>query len=262
MSAVTSRLNPVEYIQHHLTNLTVGTGFWSFHVDTLFFGWVTALAVMGIAWLGVRHMDPDHPGAVQNVLEYLIEFVQDQVRSIFPTENAFVGPLALTAFMWIFLMNALDLLPVDLLPKLASFIGVHHLRIVPTSDPYTTLGLAFGVFALTLYQNVRSKGITGYIKMFLFHPFGTSFVLVPFNIVMTVVEEIAKPLSLGLRLFGNMFAGELVFLLIALLPWWTQWLPGSVWAVFEMLVITLQAFIFMMLTIVYLAMASEPADAH
>lgn len=262
MTVFAERLNPVEYIQHHLTNLTIGSGFWSLHVDTIFFGWVTAIVVMLVAWLGVRDLQPDQPGPLQNALESLVEFVQEQVASIFPRENALVGPLALAAFMWIFLMNAMDLLPVDLLPKLASLMGVPHLRVVPTADPYTTLGLAFGVFVLTLYQHIRTKGVAGYFKMFLFHPFGKSYVLVPFNIIMTTVEELAKPLSLGLRLFGNMFAGELVFLLIALLPWWILWVPGSVWALFHVLVITLQAFIFMMLTIVYLAMASEPADEH
>lgn len=252
--------NPVEYIQHHLTNLTIGQGFWSFHMDTLVFGWLTAGIVMLLVWLAARHPDPDHPRGLQNVLEAIVEFVHEQVSSIFPGESRLVGPLALTAFLWIFLMNAMDLLPVDLLPKLASFAGVGHLRVVPTADPYTTLGLAFAVFLFSFYQQMRTKGLKGYLKMFLFHPFGKY--LVPFNIIMTAIEELAKPLSLGLRLFGNMFAGELIFLLIALLPWWALWIPGSVWALFHILVITLQAFIFMMLTIVYMAMAAEKPDEH
>lgn len=252
--------NPVEYIQHHLTNLTVGHGFWSWHVDSIIFGWVTAGMLMLAVWLVTRNMNPEQPAGLQNALEAVVEFVQEQVRSIFPGESALMGPLAITVFLWIFLMNAMDLLPVDLLPKLASYLGVEHLRVVPTADPYTTLGLALSVFLLSLYQHFRTKGLKGYIKMFLFHPFGKW--LVPFNIIMTAIEELAKPLSLGLRLFGNMFAGELIFLLIALLPWWLLWLPGTVWAVFHILVITLQAFIFMMLTIVYLAMASEKPDEH
>lgn len=252
--------NPVEYIQHHLTNLTVGQGFWSWHVDTLVFGWLTAAAVMLLAWLAVRRLDPDRPSGLQNALEMVVEFVQEQVGSMYPRESRLVGPLALAVFLWVFLMNAMDLLPVDLLPKLASYIGVSHLRVVPTTDPFTTLGLAFGVFLLTLIEHFRSKGLKGYVKMFLFHPFGKW--LLPVNVVMTAIEEIAKPLSLGLRLFGNMFAGELIFMLIALLPWWILWLPGSVWAIFHILVITLQAFIFMMLTIVYLAMAAETPDDH
>jgi F-type H+-transporting ATPase subunit a len=154
----------------------------------------------------------------------------------------------------------MDLVPVDLLPKLADMVGIHHLKVVPTTDLATTFGLALSVFALIIYYNIKVKGLFGYIKMFLFHPFGKW--LIPVNIVMTTIEEIAKPVSLALRLFGNMFAGELIFLLIALLPVWVQFVPGGAWAIFHILVITLQAFIFMLLTIVYLSIAHQDLDEH
>ncbi len=248
---------PVEYINHHLTNLGVGEGFWTLHIDTLFFGAVLALLLIIIAWFVGRSLDPDKPGPMQNFLESLVEFTNSQVDETFPVHNPLVGPLALTIFVWVFLMNAMDLVPVDLLPKAASMLGVHSLKVVPTTDLSTTFGLSLSVFALVIYYNVKIKGAWGYAKTFLFHPFGKWFV--PFNMLMTAVEEIAKPLSLALRLFGNMFAGELVFVLIALLPWWIIWAPGTAWAIFHILVITLQAFIFMVLTIVYLSMAHEEA---
>ncbi len=252
--------NPVEYIQHHLTNLSVGEGFWTLHVDTLFFGWLMAGLLILVSWYVGRRLDANNPRGVQNVLEAVLEFVDDQVKSTFPGHNPLIGPLALTVFVWVFMMNALDLIPVDLLPKAAEMVGIPHLKVVPTTDPYTTLGLAFSVFLLSLYYHIKTKGVFGYLKTFFFHPFGKW--LFPVNIVMTLIEEIAKPLSLGLRLFGNMFAGELVFLLIALLPVWILWAPGSIWAIFHILVITLQAFIFMVLTIMYLAMASEHQEEH
>lgn len=256
----TGRPSPVEYIQHHLTNLSVGHGFWTFHLDTLFFGWLVAAILIYVSWRVGRRLNLDDPRGTQNFLESIVEFVDDQVRTTFPGHNPLIGPLALTVFTWVFLMNAMDLLPVDLLPKAADLMGIHHLRVVPTADPFTTLGMSFSVFALILYYNVKSRGLIGYLKSFLYHPFGIW--LFPVNIVMTLIEELAKPLSLGLRLFGNMFAGELVFLLIALLPAWILWAPGTVWAIFHILVITLQAFIFMVLTIMYLAMASETHEQH
>ena len=152
-------------------------------------------------------------------------------------------------------MNAMDLVPVDLLPKLAHMVGIEYLKVVPTTDPHTTFAMALTVFAICIYYNVKIKGAIGYFKSFLVHPFGIA--LAPINFVLTMVEEIAKPLSLALRLFGNMFTGELVFLLIAILPWYIIPIPGSMWAIFHILVITLQAFIFMVLTIMYISLASE-----
>ena len=259
-SGAPATANPVEYIQHHLTNLSVGHGVWAVHLDTLFFGWLLGGVLIFVGWHIGRQLNPDAPTGLQNVLEAIVEFVEGQVKEIFPGSNPVIGPLALTIFLWVFLMNTMDLLPVDLLPKLASFFGIHHLRVVPTADPYTTLGMSLSVFALVVYYNIKIKGPVGYLKTFLFHPFGKW--LMPVNVVMTLIEELAKPLSLGLRLFGNMFAGELVFLLIALLPWWILWVPGSAWALFHILVITLQAFIFMVLTIMYLAIAHEGHTEH
>jgi F-type H+-transporting ATPase subunit a len=161
----------------------------------------------------------------------------------------------------------MDLIPVDLLPWLSSAVGIHYLKVVPTTDLSATFGMSFSVFALIVFYNIKIKGGLGYIKMFLFHHFaahGTfaKIVLMPVNILMTTIEEIAKPLSMGLRLFGNMFAGELIFLLIALLPFWIQWTLGGMWAIFHILVIGLQAFIFMLLTIVYLSIAHQEIEEH
>lgn len=253
--------DPVEYIQHHLTNLQVGEGFWTFNLDTLGFGWLLAGVLVFISLRIGRNLSLDNPRGAQNVLEAILEFVDSLVKSTFPGHNPLIGPLAFTVFLWVFLMNLMDLIPVDLLPKAAEYLGIHHLKVVPTTDPYTTLGMSLSVFALILYYNIKIKGAAGYFKTFLFHPFGKW--LIPINFIMTAVEELAKPLSLGLRLFGNMFAGELVFLLIALLPWWILWVPGSLWAIFHILIITLQAFIFMVLTIMYLSLAHQSLDdAH
>lgn len=259
--------NPVYYIQHHLTNLSVGEGFWTLHLDTLIFGWILAGLMMWAAYVVGKNLDPDKPTGLQNLIETILEFVQQQVKETFAGHHPLIGPLALTIFVWIFLMNAMDLVPVDLLPKLASFVGVDYLKVVPTTDLSATLGMALSVFILIVYFNIKSKGVTGYLKMFLFHPFEVGhpvgkIALIPFNVLMTTVEELAKPVSMGLRLFGNMFAGELIFLLIALLPMWIQWVPGGAWAIFHILVITLQAFIFMMLTIAYLSIASQDGGEH
>jgi F-type H+-transporting ATPase subunit a len=199
-------------------------------------------------------------------VETILEFVQSQVKEMFQAHNPLIGPLALTVFVWIFLMNAIDLIPVDLLPKLASYVGVDSLKVVPTTDLGTTFGLSLSVFVLIVYYNLKNKG-AGYGKQFLFHPFAANnivakILLMPVNILMTTIEELAKPVSMSLRLFGNMFAGELIFLLIALMPWWIQWLPGGAWAIFHILIITLQAFIFMLLTIAYLNVAHQEMEEH
>lgn len=264
----------VEYIQHHLANLCAGdcdpvthqaAGFWALHVDTVFFSVALgALIIATAAWLGKR-LTADAPSGFQNFVEMIVEFVQGQVKDTFPGHNPLIAPLALTIFLWVWLMNFMDLIPVDLLPLLASGVGIEYLKIVPTTDLNTTLAMALTVFALIVYYNFKVKGPIGYLKVFLFHPFGKF--LMPVNIVMTLIEELAKPLSLGLRLFGNLFAGELVFLLIALIGGTLAvgaaalfWFPLQVvldlaWLIFHLLIITLQAFIFMVLSVVYLGMA-------
>ncbi len=251
----------VEYIQHHLKNNAIGDGFWTINLDTMFYSWLTAGLLMYIAYVVGKNLTEDSPSSIQNVIEAVVEFVQQQIRDIFPGTNPVIGPLALTIFMWVFFMNTMDLVPVDLLPSIGSIVGIHAMKVVPTTDLSTTFALSLSVFALIIYYNIKVKGFVGYIKMFLFHPFGKY--LIPVNIIMTAIEEVAKPISLGLRLFGNMFAGELIFLLIALLGGSSligllpQVVLGSVWAIFHILVISLQAFIFMLLTIVYLAMAHQ-----
>ncbi len=257
--------DPVGYIQHHLVNLSVGEGFWSLNLDTLFFGWVLAGLIMYVSYKVGKNLDRDRPTGIQNVLEAGVDYIDTQVKEIFPGRNPLVGPLGLTIFLWVFLMNCMDLIPVDLLPALAAGIGIPYLKVVPTTDLGTTFGMSLSVFILIIWFNIKHKGPMGYLKMFLFHPFGKY--LVPFNIVMTAVEELAKPASLALRLFGNMFAGELLFMLCALMSfaWWTlpvQVTLASAWAIFHILVVTLQAFIFMLLSIVYLGMAATVAEEH
>ncbi len=264
----------VEYIQHHLTNLCGGScdpvthkdaGFWAWHLDTLFFSITLGALIVFVSWRLGKRLTSGTPGGFQNFAESIIEFVSTQVKDTFPGHNPLIAPLALTIFVWVWLMNFMDLIPVDLLPVIASFFGIHYLKVVPTTDLSTTFALSLTVFILIVYYSIKVKGPMGYLKMFLFHPFGKF--LVPVNIVMTLIEELAKPLSLGLRLFGNLFAGELVFLLIALIGGTMAvglaalfWLPLQVvldlgWLIFHLLIITLQAFIFMVLTIVYLGMA-------
>lgn len=261
----------VEYIQHHLTNLCVGDctgGFWSWHVDTLAVSSLLGALIVLTSWRLGRNLSADAPSGFQNAVEGILEFVGGQVRDSFPGHNPLIAPLALTIFLWVFLMNAMDMIPVDLLPWLGQLVGIPYLKVVPTTDLSATLALSLSVFALVIFYNIKVKGPVGYLKMFLFHPFGKF--LIPVNIVMTLIEELAKPLSLGLRLFGNLFAGELVFLLIALiggtlvtgLAGWLFWFPLQVtldlgWLIFHLLVITLQAFIFMVLSIVYLGMAHQ-----
>nr|VFK18530.1 MAG: F-type H+-transporting ATPase subunit a [Candidatus Kentron sp. LFY] len=271
---------PVEYIQHHLTNLCIGCDpnthrpadlidFSVFFLDAFLISAMLAGFLMWFSWKIGKNLNVGNPSGIQNLLETVIEFVNQQVKDIFPGYNPIVGPLALTIFVWVFLMNAMDLIPVDLLPWLFSFMGVNYLKVVPTTHLDITFGLATSVFALIIYYNIKVKGIIGYAKQFMTHPFGIW--LFPVNIIMTAIEEVAKPISLGLRLFGNMFAGELLFMLIALLGafvgWWLLAVPvqtflGSLWAIFHILVVTLQAFIFMLLTIVYLALAHEEHDKH
>ena len=269
-------MGTVEYIQHHLQFATVGEGFWTFDVDTIV---ISAMLGALIIWFGakvVKGATAGAPGKVQNFMEMVLEFVQTNVKDAFPGHNPIIAPIALTIFLWVWLMNFMDLIPVDLLPhlwQLAVGNSEAHLKIVPTTDLNTTLAMAFTVFALVLYYNIKVKGLGGYIKVFLFHPFGKLFI--PVNIIMTAIEEIAKPVSLALRLFGNMFAGELVYLLIALIGGTLAvgaaalfWAPLQAvldlgWSIFHILVITLQAFIFMVLTIVYLGMAHDhEGDGH
>ena len=281
MSAESSGGGTVAYIQHHLTNLCVGdcdpvthqaASFWAFHLDTIFFSVLLATLMVVVSWRLGRNLETGTPSGFQNFVEMVVDFVSQNVKDTFPGHNPLIAPLALTIFVWVWLMNFMDLIPVDLLPLIASWMGIGYLKVVPTTDLSTTMAMSLTVFALIIYYSIKVKGLGGYAKMFLFHPFGKFFV--PVNIIMTTIEELAKPLSLGLRLFGNLFAGELVFLLIALIGGTMAvgmaaafWLPLQVlldlgWLIFHLLVITLQAFIFMVLTIVYLGMAHTSDEDH
>ncbi len=265
-------INATEYIKHHLTfwNSDPSAGFWSLHVDTfsvsLFLGFVFA-AVFGLV---ARSAKLENPGRLQLFVEMIIEMVDTQVKEIFHGKSKVVAPLALTIFCWVFLMNAMDMLPVDLLPMAAQYIGAamghdpHHiyLRVVPSADVNATFAMSLSVMFCIIGFSISAKGFGGYTKELLtapFHAEGTvmSVILAPINFAFQMIELVAKPISLSLRLFGNMYSGELIFILIALLPIGAQWVLGAPWAIFHILVITLQAFVFMMLTIVYLSLAVE-----
>jgi F-type H+-transporting ATPase subunit a len=243
------------YIVHHLTPLHVGEGFWTLHLDTLFFS-----AALGGLFIWFFKSVADRatsgiPGVAQNLAEMLIEFVDNQVKDTFHGRNDLIAPLALTIFCWVFLWNAMDMLPVDLLSAIGSLMGIEYLRVVPSTDLNSTFALSISVFFLILFYSIKVKGVFGFAKEMTCTPFGPK--LLPFNLLLKLVEEFAKPISLALRLFGNLYAGELVFILIALLPPFIQPFLGLPWAIFHILVITLQAFIFMVLTIVYLSLAHE-----
>ncbi|HLV76446.1 MAG TPA: F0F1 ATP synthase subunit A [Marinobacter sp.] len=277
---------PVAYIQHHLTNLTYGKlpaayeradgsiveeatwtfartaqeasdmGFMAVHVDTL--GWSIA---MGLLFLGLFRFVASRategtPGGLQNFVEIVLEFIEGVVQSAFNGRNPLIAPLALTIFVWIFLMNALKLIPVDYIPQLAHALGLEYFKVVPTTDPNATFGMSIGVFLLILYYSFKIKGPGGFAKELSLSPFN-HWLLIPFNLVLEILSLIIKPVSLALRLFGSMYAGEVVFILIALLPFWIQWTLNVPWAIFHILIITLQAFIFTTLTVVYLSSAHE-----
>ena len=281
-----------EYIVHHLTNLTFGKlpagferydgsivgdggawvmahggeeaaamGFSAIHVDSMI--WSIGLGIL-FCWLFRRvakKAESGVPSGIVNALEMIIEFVDNTVRDTFHGRNPLIAPLALTVFVWVFLMNLMDLIPVDLIPWLLTFVGVEYQKIVPSTDPNITMGMAVGVFILMLYYSVKVKGF-GFVKELTLNPFN-HWLFIPINLFMEVVGLLAKPFSLGLRLFGNMYAGEMIFILIAaLFSAGVAWMvPAGLlqigWAIFHILVITLQAFIFMVLTIVYLSMAHE-----
>lgn len=259
MSASHAPSTATEYILHHLTNLKSvqhgSAGFWNFHLDTLSVSLILGFGVMGLFAIIARQATSGAPGRLQCFVEMVIEMVDQQVKDAFHGHSKLVAPLALTIFVWVFMMNAMDFLPVDLVPYLLSFFGVHYFKVVPTTDINATFAMSLSVFFLIIFYSIAVKGVVGFGKEILFKPFGPW--MMPFNLVLKVIEEIAKPLSLSLRLFGNMYAGEMIFILIGLLPWWAQWPLGGPWAIFHILVVTLQAFVFMMLTIVYLSMATE-----
>ncbi|MRI33412.1 F0F1 ATP synthase subunit A [Endozoicomonas sp. OPT23] len=285
-----------EYIGHHLQNLTYGKlpagferidahgnvlgslqaetwtfaqtaaeakamGFWALHVDSLFWSVLLGLVFITLFRSVAKKAESGVPGGLQNLVEMLVEFVDKSVKDTYHGRSNLIAPLALTIFVWIFFMNLMDLVPVDWIPGLATLVGIPYMKIVPSTDPNITLSMSFSVFALVIFYSIRVKGIGGFIGELTLHPFNTSnkvaqAFLIPVNFILEFVTLIAKPISLGLRLFGNLYAGELLFILIAMIGYGQLPLHFG-WAVFHILVIALQAYIFMTLTIVYLSMASE-----
>lgn len=270
---------PTEYVTHHLQHWAIGDGFWTVHVDTVLFAWLCGLVMVALFTLGARRATSGVPGPLQNFVEILVEFADNSVKESFHGPRGFIGPLALTIFVWVLFWNLLDLVPVDWIPWLAQQIGAHvfgvdphhvYLRIVPSADPNATFGLSLSVLLLIIYYGIKGKGAAGYGKEWLTHPFGGRIFLVPFNVILNFVELAAKPVSLALRLFGNLYAAEIIFMLIAMLA--AIWsgpdfgsilgaagsiVMGFLWAGFHILVIPLQAFIFMTLSIVYISLAYE-----
>ena len=298
-------LTTTSYIQHHLTNLTYGKlpagyqrldangqvaevltqdtwtlahsgqeatdmGFMAIHLDSMFWSISLGLIFILIFRAVAKNIHSGVPKGLQNCVEMIIEFVDGTVKDTFHYKNALVAPMALTIFVWVFFMNLMDLIPVDWIPQLMMVItGDPHFffKIVPSTDPNITLGMAFTVFALMLYFTIQQKGLMGFVKEMTLHPFNTP-VMIPVNLFMETIGLISKPISLGLRLFGNLYAGEMIFMLIAAMFGAGLFLAslGGVlqfgWAVLHVLIITIQAFVFMVLTIVYMAMAHEVDEAH
>ena len=250
-------LTSQEYIAHHLTFLNVGEGFWSINVDSMAISVGLGVLLLWLLRRAFTKATTGVPGKFLCFVEMVLEFVDGTVKDIFHGKNTLIAPLALTIFGWVFLMNLMDLIPVDVLPEVAKGLGIGHFRAVPSADVNITLSMALGVFFLILFYSIKIKGITGFAKELTLQPFN-HWAFIPLNLILEGVTLVSKPVSLGLRLFGNMYAGELIFILIAgLLPWWSQWALSVPWAIFHILIITLQAFIFMVLTIVYLSQASE-----
>ena len=283
-----------EYIKHHLQNLTYGQhadgtwgvahnaaeakamGFWAINLDSMGFAIGLGLLFLFVFRMAAKKATTGVPSGLQNFVEMVVEFIDTSVRGSFSHKNAMVAPLAMTVFIWVFLMNVMDLVPVDWLPYAATSVGIPFMKVVPSTDPNITFGLSLSIFLLVLFYSIKMKGAGGFFSELAFQPFPKF--LFPVNLLLEGVALIAKPISLALRLFGNMYAGEMIFILIAIMfsggwllveasnffswAYWGGWLLalfGGVlqwaWAVFHVLIITLQAFIFMTLTIVYLDMA-------
>jgi F-type H+-transporting ATPase subunit a len=281
----TEGLTTSAYIKHHLQNLTCSfqeghfhcahtaeeakaMGFWAFNMDTLWVSLVLGLTFLFLFSRVAKHISAGVPSGMQNFVEWVVEFIDSSVRGSFNGRSALVAPLALSIFAWIFLMNLMDLVPIDYISLITQPMGIGHFKLVPTTDPNATIGMAIGVFLLVLFYSIKVKGLGGFVGELTLQPFG-KFGL-PVNLFLEGVNLIAKPVSLALRLFGNMYAGEMIFILIALMG--ASWVSFSFtstllfssqillslgWAIFHILIVTLQAFIFMTLTIVYLDMAHQ-----
>jgi F-type H+-transporting ATPase subunit a len=273
-----------DYIQHHLQNLQVcrvddawvwnecAGNFWTINVDSMFWSVLLGLLFVTLFRSAAKKSKLRQPGKFQAFVEIIVDFVDGSVRDTFHGTSRLIAPLGMTIFVWVFLMNFMDLVPVDWIPEIAKLLGIPYMKVVPTTDVNVTFGMSIAVFLLIVFYTIKYKGITGFVAELTMHPIapptkGWGLIAAPFIIVFNFILEsvalIAKPVSLSLRLFGNMFAGELIFILIA-----TMFSGGVVlglgggvlhlgWAIFHVLIITLQAFIFMMLTIVYLSLATS-----
>jgi F-type H+-transporting ATPase subunit a len=265
--AAESELSPQSYIQHHLTFQTAGEsggGFWTVNVDTVVTSVILGIFAFGFLWLVTRKATTGVPSKTQAFVELAIDFVNDQAKSIFHGDLRFVAPLALTTFVWVLFMNAMDFLPIDIMSWIYEHVfHQHNWRGVPTADVNTTFALSLSVFAMMIFFSVKVKGLGGWIHELFCSPFGANPLLWLFNLLFNIVEYVSKPLSHSLRLYGNMYAGEIIFMLLGL--WAATGLAGVIfgavlnlgWSIFHILIVVLQAYIFMMLTVVYVAMAHE-----
>ena len=273
------------YIKHHLTNLTYGQhpdghwgfahgadeaaemGFWAIHVDTMLWSLIIGFLFIFFFSRAAKSATAGTPNGLINFVEWVVEFIDDNVKSTFHGKTPIVAPLALTVFVWVLGMNLMDLVPVDWIPELAKWAGVEYMKVVPTTDPNATMGMSITVFLMVLYYSIKMKGFGGFTAELTLQPFNAKFpfnlILIPVNFFLETVALLAKPISLGLRLFGNLYAGEMIFILIALM-YGGGFILGIfggglqlIWAIFHILVVVLQAFIFMVLTVVYLNMAHE-----
>ncbi|WWO97871.1 MAG: F0F1 ATP synthase subunit A [Candidatus Dasytiphilus stammeri] len=263
--------NSQQYIAQHLKHLQldlrtlslikgtdIPSNFWILNLDSMLFSILLGLFFLTFFYQVAKKVTSGVPGKSQTIVEIIVSFTDKTVKDMYPQHDKLIAPLALTIFVWTLLMNFMDLLPIDLLP----YIGEHllhlpALRVVPSADVNITISMSLAVFIIILFYSIKNKGINRFIKELMFQPFN-HIVFIPFNIVLESVSLLSKPISLALRLFGNIYAGELIFILITgLLPWWLQWLFNVPWAILHILIIILQAFIFMVLTIVYLSMTSE-----
>lgn len=279
-------LTSSEYIKHHLQNLTFGRladgswglahtaaeakamGFWAINVDTMAFSILLGVVFLMVFRKVARTATTGVPHGVQNFVEWIVDFIDDSVRGSFSAKNDIIAPLALTVFIWIFLMNFMDLLAIDMFPQLAHLVHLPFMKVVPSTDPNATFGMSIAVFVLIIYYSLKIKGVGGFLGELTMQPFqaksiALKIVFLPVNLFLETVNMIAKPISLALRLFGNMYAGEMIFILIAVMYSASATLGAFAgvlqlgWAIFHILIITLQAFIFMTLTIVYLDMAHQ-----
>ncbi|QCI27015.1 F0F1 ATP synthase subunit A [Buchnera aphidicola] len=262
--------NPSEYINHHLHHLQFNlqnfkfikdnklNTFWILNFDSLLFSLLLGVIFISFFYYVTIFLSLKNPSKLQIFIEFIIEFVNNNIKDIHPKKNILIAPLSLTIFVWILLMNTMDLIPIDFIPYFLNiFFSIPYCRIVPSADINVTIAISLVVFILIILYSLKNKGIIGFIKELTMYPFNY-YLFYILNFILESITLLSKPMSLALRLFGNMYAGEMIFILIAgFFPWWLQWILSVPWAIFHILIIFLQAFIFMILTIVYLSMASK-----